>query len=45
MAASAEKARPANVPKENVYHKTHWLLVVTYLMAGIAVFLLISNAG
>ena len=45
MAASAEKARPANVPEENVYHKTHWLLVVTYLMAGIAVFLLISNAG
>ena len=45
MAASAEKSRPANVPEENVYDKTHWLLIVTYLMAAIAVFLLISNAG
>ena len=40
MAASAEKSRPANVPEENVYDKTHWLLIVTYLMAAIAVFLL-----
>ena len=45
MATSAEKSRPANVPEENVYDKTHWLLIVTYLMAAIAVFLLISNAG
>jgi hypothetical protein len=45
MAASAEKSRPANVPEENVYEKTHWLLIVTYLMASIALFLLISNAG
>jgi hypothetical protein len=45
MAASAQKPRPANVPEENVYKKTHWLLIVTYLIATIAVFLLISNAG
>ena len=45
MATSAEKSRPANVPKENVYEKTHWLLIVAYLVAAIAVFLLISNAG
>ena len=45
MAVSAEKPRPNNVPEENVYNKTHWLVIVTYLIAAIAVFLLISNAG
>ena len=45
MAASAKKSRPANVPEENVYERTHWLLIVTYLVAAIAVFLLISAAG
>ena len=39
------KSRPDNVPEENVYERTHWLLIVTYLMAAIAVFLLISTAG
>ena len=45
MATSADKPRPAHVPKENVYEKTHWLLIVTYLVASLAVYLLISNAG
>ena len=45
MAVSAQKPRPNNVPEENVYNKTHWLLIVTYMVASIAVFLLISNAG
>jgi hypothetical protein len=45
MAASLQKPRPDNVPEENVYNKAHWLLIVTYLVATIAVFLLISNAG
>ena len=45
MAASAQKPRPDNVPEENVYNKTHWLLIVTYLVAAIAVFLLIYTAG
>ena len=45
MAALAHKPRPAHVPKENVYEKTHWLLIVTYLVASLAVYLLISNAG
>ena len=45
MAASLQKPRPDNVPKENEYKKTHWLLIVTYMVAAIAVFLLISNAG
>ena len=45
MAASAQQPRPAHVPEENVYEKTHWLLIVTYLVALLAVYLLISNAG
>ena len=45
MAASARKPRPAHIPEENVYEKTHWLLIVTYLVASLAVYLLISNAG
>ena len=45
MAAAAQKPRPAHVPEENVYEKTHWLLIVTYLVAALAVYLLISNAG
>ena len=45
MAATVEKSRPAHVPEENVYDKTHWLVVVTYLVAASAVYLLISNAG
>lgn len=45
MAASAQKPRPSHIPEENVYAKTHWLLIVTYLVAAISVYLLISNAG
>jgi len=45
MAASEQKPRPSHIPEENVYEKTHWLLIVTYLVAGISVYLLISNAG
>jgi len=28
-----------------VYEKTHWLLIITYLVAALAVYLLISSAG
>jgi len=45
MEASSQKPRPAHVPEENVYEKTHWLLIVTFLAAAMAVYLLISNAG
>ena len=45
MAASARKQLPAHVPEENVYEKTHWLLIITYLVAALAVYLLISSAG
>ena len=45
MAAAVQKPRPAHVPEENVYEKTHWLLVATYLVAALAVYLLITGAG
>jgi hypothetical protein len=45
MAIAAQKPRPAHVPEENVYKKTHSLLIVTYLVAALAVYLLISSAG
>ena len=45
MAASAKKPRPSNVPEENVYKKTHWLLIVTYFIAALSVYLLMSNAS
>jgi len=45
MASAAQKTRPAHVPEENVYEKTHWLLVATYLVAALAVYLLIAGAG
>ncbi|MDA0846368.1 MAG: hypothetical protein O3C44_10610 [Proteobacteria bacterium] len=45
MATAAQKPRPAHVPEENVYEKTHWLLILAYLVAALAVFLLISSAG
>ena len=44
MAASAQKPRPPHVPEENVYEKTHWLIIFTYLVAALATFLLISSA-
>ena len=45
MASAAQKPRPADVPEENVYEKTHWLLIVTYLVAALAVYLLVASAG
>ena len=45
MASAAQKSRPAHVPEENVYEKTHWLLIITYLVAAVAVYLLIAGAG
>ena len=45
MASAAQKPRPAHVPEENVYKKTHWLLIATYLVAALAVYLLIASAG
>jgi hypothetical protein len=37
--------RPANVPEENVYSRTHWMVLVTYIVAIGAVALLLQGAG
>ena len=39
------KPRPDNVPAENEYHSTHWLLIAAYLAAIAATAILIMNAG
>ncbi len=44
MGPSSTKQRPEGVPEENVYTSVHWLVVVTYVLAATAVFLLISNS-
>jgi len=47
MMASTEtkKNRPAGVPEENVYNSLHWSIIVAYLAAAGALFLLLSFAG
>ena len=44
MASSSQKPRPSGVPEENVYVSIHWMIVLTYIVAAAAVFLLISGA-
>ena len=44
MASSSQKPRPSGVPEENVYVSMHWMIVLTYIAAAAAVFLLISGA-
>ena len=39
------KQRPAHVPEENVYSRTHWMVLVTYFVAIGAVTLLLQGAG
>ena len=45
MASSSEKQRPSGVPEENVYISIHWMIVLTYIVAAAAVFLLMNGAG
>jgi hypothetical protein len=42
---ASTKPRPAHVPEENVYDKTHWMLIVTFIVAIAAVALLLQGAG
>ena len=42
--ASNAKPRPAHVPEENVYEKMHWMVIVTYICAAVAVAAMIMNA-
>lgn len=43
--ASNAKPRPDHVPEENVYEKMHWMVIVTYLAAAVAVAAMLVNAG
>ena len=45
MASSSQKQRPSSVPEENVYMSMHWMIIVTYIVAAAAIYLLINGAG
>ena len=45
MVSSSQKQRPSGVPEENVYMSTHWMIIVTYIVAAAAIYLLINGAG
>ncbi len=38
-----QKSRPAGVPEENEYHSLHWTIVLTYLVAAGALYLLLAG--
>ena len=42
---ASQKARPDNVPEENVYNGLHWMVILTYIVAIDGVSMLIMNAG
>ena len=44
MANKATKERPAGVPEENVYMKTHWTIIVAMLAVAATIYFAI-NAG
>ena len=44
MAAQSSKDRPAHVPEENVYTKTHWTIIVALLAVCVTTYFAI-NAG
>ena len=43
MAVAVQKPRPAHVPEENEYHSLHWTVIVTYILAIGALYLLLSG--
>ena len=43
MAANTTK-RPAGVPEENEYHSIHWTVILTYIVAIAALYLLLTGA-
>lgn len=45
MTSSSRKQRPSNVPEENIYVSVHWMIIVTYVVAVAAIYLLINGAG
>ena len=42
---ASQKARPDNVPEENVYNGLHWMVILTYIVPIGGVSMLIMNAG
>jgi hypothetical protein len=36
--------RPAGVPEENEYHSIHWTVIMTYIVAVAALYLLLTGA-
>ena len=45
MKSSSQKPRPSGVPEENVYTSMHWMIIITYIVAATAIYLLINGAG
>ena len=43
MAANTTN-RPAGVPEENEYHSIHWTVILTYIVALAALYLLLTGA-
>lgn len=45
--ASTKQTRPLpdGVPAENEYHSLHWSVILTYLVAAGALYLLLFSAG
>ena len=44
MASKDTKPRPAGVPEENIYTKTHWTIVVAFIAVAVTMYFVI-NAG
>lgn len=43
MAANSTN-RPASVPEENEYHSIHWAVILTYIVAVAALYMLLTGA-
>ena len=44
MSEKTDKKRPEHIPAENVYMSAHWTIYLTYFIAFIALYLLISES-
>jgi len=40
---SPKKTRPAGVPEENEYHSLHWTILLAYIIAAGALYLLLTG--
>ena len=43
MVKEENKKIPKHIPKENVYEGTHWMVFLSYFIAFIAIYLLLSE--